>query len=105
MPCCDCEDDNMKHNWDQAPHRVEGSPTGFACYPRDARVKLVRVKAVTIFSPADDQPPPRQEGEAGAIPCLRQIRDGAVVGGRAREQLHARELHITTTITANHHLP
>ena len=75
----------MKHNWDEAPHRVEGSPAGVACHPRDARVEVVR----TIMSPTDDQPPPRQEGEAVATPWLRQIRDGAGVGGRAREQLHA----------------
>ena len=69
----------------EAPHSVEGSPAGVACNPRNARVKVVRK---TIVSPTDDQPPPRQEGEAVAIPWLRQIRDGAGVGGRAREQLH-----------------
>ena len=74
----------VKHNWDEAPHRVEGSPAGVACHPRDARVEVVR----TTVSPTDDQPPPRQEGEAVARPWSRQIRDGAGVGGRAREQLH-----------------
>ena len=82
-PCCDCEDDYMKHNWDEAPHRVEGSPAGFVFNPRDARVK-----GVTRISPSDDQPPPRQEGEAVVYPCLRQIRDGASVGEKAREQFH-----------------
>ena len=67
----------LKHNWDEAPHSVEGSPAGVACNPSDARVKDVR----TIMSPTDDQPPPRQEGEAVAIPSSRQIRDGAGVGG------------------------
>ena len=60
------------------------SPAGVACNPRDAIVKVVR----TTVSPTDDQPPPRQEGEAVA-PSLRQFRDGAGVGGRAREQLDA----------------
>ena len=67
----------------EAPHRVEVSPAGVAGNPRDARVKVVR----TTPSPTDDQPPPRQEGEAVANPSLRQIRDGAGVGGRAREKL------------------
>ena len=77
-PCCDCEDDYMKHNWDEAPHRVEGSPAAFVFNPRDARVEV----AAASVSPTDDQPPPRQEGEAVAIPWLRQVRDGAGVGGR-----------------------
>ena len=64
---------------------MEVSPAGVACNPREARVKGVRNKS----SPTDDQPPPRQEGEAVAMPCLRQLRDGAGVGGRAREQFNA----------------
>ena len=72
-----------KHNWDEAPHRVEGSPAGVACHPRDARVEVA-----TTVSPTDDQPPPRQEGEAVAIPWLSHIRDGASVRGRGREKLH-----------------
>ena len=75
----------LKRYWDEAPHRVEGSPAGVACHPSDARVEVVR----TIISPTDDQPPPRQEGEAWETSSLRQIRDGAVVGGRAREKLNA----------------
>ena len=63
---------------------MEVNPAGVASNPRDARVKGAR----TSPSPTDDQPPPRQEGEAVVIPWLRQIRDGAGVGGRAREQLH-----------------
>ena len=63
---------------------MEVSPAGVASNPRDARVKLI-----TIISPTDDQPPPRQEEEAVARPWLRQWRDGAGVEGRAREQLHA----------------
>ena len=59
----------------EAPHRVEVSPAGVAFNPRDARV----VAVTTIISPTDDQPPPRQEGEAVANPCSRQIRDGAGV--------------------------
>ena len=58
---------------------MEVSPAGVASNPGDARVKGV---TRTISSPTDDQPPPRQEGEAVAIPSLRQIRDGAGVGGR-----------------------
>ena len=60
---------------------MEVSPAGVASNPRDARIK-------TTKSPTDDQPPPRQEGEAVARPWLRQIRDGAGVGGREREQLY-----------------
>ena len=62
---------------------MEVSPAGVASNPRDARVKgVIR----TTFSPTDDQPPPRQEGEAVAGAWVRQIRDGAGVGGR--EQFH-----------------
>ena len=61
------------------------SPVGVASNPRDTRVKVVRTN---IFSPTDDQTPPRQEGEAVATPWLRKWRDGAGVGVRAREQLH-----------------
>ena len=60
-----------------APHRVEVSPVSVACHPREAGVKDVRA----IKSPTDDQPPPRQEGEAVEFPWLRQIRDGAGGGG------------------------
>ena len=75
----------MRDFW-QAPHGVEGSPAGVACNPRDTRIKVV---PRTIYSPTDDQPPPRQDGEAVGNSCLRQIRDGAGFGGRAREQLDA----------------
>ena len=57
---------DMRDDW-EAPHCVEVSPAGVACNPRDARVKIV----VTIESPTDDQPPPRQEGEAVVRPWLR----------------------------------
>ena len=82
---------------------MEVSPAGVACNPRDARVKLIR----TIISPTDDQPPPRKEREAVALPCLRQIRDGAGVGGRAREQLDACEgaKRAISNSAADHHLP
>ena len=63
---------------------MEVSPAGVASNPRDARVKAVTITK----SPTDDQPPPRQEGEAVAPPSLRQIRNGAEIGVRAREQLH-----------------
>ena len=63
---------------------MEGSPAGVASNPRDARVKVFR----QITSPTDDQPPPREEGEAVSIPWLRQVRDEAGVRGRAREKLH-----------------
>ena len=65
---------------------MEASPTGVASNPRDARVKGA---PIIIPSPTDDQPPPRQEGEAVESPSMRQIRDGAGVVGRAREQLDA----------------
>ena len=65
---------------------MEVSPAGVASNPKDAGVK---VAIIIIVSPTDDQPPPRQEGEAVARPCLRQIGDGAGVGGRARKQLDA----------------
>ena len=68
---------------EEAPHSEEGSPAGVACNPRYARVKSLMI---IIKSPADDQHPPRQEGKAGASPCLGQVRDGAGVG--VREQLH-----------------
>ena len=65
-----------------SPHCVEESPAGVACNPWVAWVKVATITS----SPTDGQPPPRQEGEAVALPWLRQIRDGAGVGGR--EQLH-----------------
>ena len=74
---------DMRDDW-EAPHCVEVSPAGVACNPRDARVKNDRI----IVSPTDDQPPPRQEGEAVVSPFLRQLRDEAGVRGRWREQLH-----------------
>ena len=80
---------------------MEVSPAGVASNPRDARIKGVKT---TISSPTDDQPPPRQEGEAVARPCLRQIRDGAGVGGRAREHLHTREA-VAAITAADHYLP
>ena len=63
---------------------MEVSPAGVASNPRDARFKLI----YPPISPTDDQPPPRQEGEAVAITWLRQVRDGAGVGERAREQFN-----------------
>ena len=74
------------HSTGEAPRGVEGSPAGVACNPRDAGIIVV---IRTISSPTDDQSPPRQEGEAVIPPSFRQIRDGAGVGGRAREQLNA----------------
>ena len=82
----------------QAPHGVEWSPAGVACDPRNARVK----KRSIIPSPTDDQPPPRQEREAVVKPWLRQIRDGAGVGGR--EQFHTWEV-VGDITTSDHHLP
>ena len=80
-----------------APQRVEVSPAGVACHPREAGVKGVRM----IPPPADDHLPPRQEGEAVARPWLRKIRDGA--GGGGWEQLDIRE---TVAIeAADHDLP
>ena len=87
----------MKHNWDEAPHRVEVSPAGVACNPRDARVE----DATTVI-PTGDQPPSRQEGEAVSISCLRQIRDEAGVGGRAGKYLHTGE--VIARAAADYHL-
>ena len=78
---------------------MEVSPAGVASNPGEARVKLVKR---TIDSPTDDQPPPRQEGEAVAIPCLRQIGNGAAVVERARDQFDAGE--VAAIIAADHHL-
>ena len=78
------------------PHIVEGSPAVVACDPREARVKVV---IIFIFSPTDNQPPPRQEGKAVARPWLRQVRDEAGVGGRAREDFDAGEPVLAFTAT------
>ena len=83
------------------PHIVEGSPAVVACDPREARVKVV---IIFIFSPTDNQPPPRQEGEAVARPWLRQVRDGAGVGGREREQFNTGEA-VGAILSTDHHLP
>ena len=48
----------------EAPHIVEVSPAGVACNPRDAIVKFGKRITIKICSPTDDQPSPRQEGEA-----------------------------------------
>ena len=81
-----------------APHRVEVSPAGVACHPREAGVKVVG----TIVPPADDHPPHRQEGEAVFRPWLRKIRDGA--GGRGWEQFHIGEV-AAAIVAADHDLP
>ena len=80
------------------PHIVEGSPAVVACDPREARVKVV---IIIIFSPTDNQPPPRQEGEAVAFPWLRKIRDGAA--GRGWEQFNIGE--VAAIVAADHDLP
>ena len=87
-----------------APHRVEVSPAGVACHPREAGVKVdvITINGGTIFSPADDHPPPRQEGEAVVRPWLRQIRDGAGRGGR--EQFHTGEVVATEVVAADQDL-
>ena len=77
---------------------MEVSPAGVASNPRYARVKRT-----TRSSPTDDQPPPRQEGEAVVRPWLRKIRDGA--GGRGWEQFDIREVAATAIVAANHDLP
>ena len=73
------------NHW-EAPHLVEGSPAGVACDPGDAGVKVVSIETST-----NHKPPPRKEGEAVVLPWLRQVRDGAGVGGRAREYFDAGE--------------
>ena len=94
--------------WRQAPHGKEVGPFSVACNPRDARVN-------SPVSPADDQPPPRQEGEAVLTPRAIQVRDragiraraGIIARGRAREQLSVWEQVGADIIipSANHHLP
>ena len=63
---------------------MEVSPAGVAFHPREAGVKEDRTN-----SPADDHPPPRQEGEAVVIPWFRKIQDGAA--GRGWEQFNIGE--------------
>ena len=84
-----------------APHIVEVSPAGVACHPREAGVKVDQRRTIMISSPADDHPPPRQEGEAVERPWLRKIRDGA--GGGGWEQLDIGE--VAAIVAADHDLP
>ena len=79
-----------------APHRVEVSPDGVACCPREARIK-----SRIVESPTYDQSPPRQEGEGVTRPWMRKIRDGA--GGRGWEQLDIGE--VAAIVAADHDLP
>ena len=67
----------------EIPHGVEGGPGCVACNPRYARVK-----GGAIITSTHNKPPPRQEGEAGAISWSWQVRDGAVGGGRAGEHFN-----------------
>ena len=83
----------------EAPHVVEMSPAVVACSPRDAGAKVV----MSTKSPADHHSSPRQKGEAWQSPWLRQVRDGAGVGGW--EQFNAREGHDSIIQTAYHNLP
>ena len=55
------------------------------------------------MAPTHHDPPPRQEGETVASSCLRQVRDGAGVGGRAREQFNGGE-EAAITPAANYQL-
>ena len=50
----------------EAPHVEEVSPVGVAWHPRNAGVKWGMT--TTILSSTDDQPSPRQDGEAVPIP-------------------------------------
>ena len=68
----------------ETPHGVEGSPCCIACNPRYARVKGESAN----MTPTHNKPPPGQEGEAVARSWSRQVRDGAVGGGRAGEQFN-----------------
>ena len=79
-----------------APHRVEVSPDGVACCPREARIK-----SRIVESPTYDQSPPRQEGEGVARPWMGKIRDGA--GGGERE--HFDTGHLAAIKAADHDLP
>ena len=67
----------------ETPHVVERGPCCVVYNPRYARVK-----GGAITTSTHNKPPPRQEGEAVAPSCLRQVRDGAGVDGRAREQFN-----------------
>ena len=77
-----------------------GSPAEVACNPGEARVKWVKT---IINSSTDNQPPPRQEGEAVVSPWSGQIRDGAGVG--RREKFDAGDDLVVTIEAAHHHLP
>ena len=93
---------DMRDDW-EAPHCVKVSPAGVAWDPRNARVSIA-----TKGPPTDDQPPPRQEGEAVGTPCFRQLWDRAGDRERAREQLDAWQLWGVPAApihAADHHLP
>ena len=77
------------------PHSEDIRPACVACNPGQARVQVVGA----VVAPTHHDPPPRQEGEAGALSSLRQVRDGAGVGGRAREQLNRGEAAAITIAT------
>ena len=61
-----------------------------------------------VKASTDNESPPRQEGEAvvrcSSISPLGQVRDGAGVGGRTREQFNGGEAVGAITIAANYKL-
>ena len=84
----------------EPPHGVEGSPAGFACNPREARVKDAER---FVVSTTDDQPLPGDEGEGVVTPSVRQVGDGAGMARQGtREQLRAGHLIRTSDATHNH---
>ena len=83
----------------ETPHVVEGRPCCVACNPRYARVK----GGGAIITSTHNKPPPGQEGEAVASYSMRQVRDGAAVGGRTREQFNRGEVAAITK-AANYQL-
>ena len=68
-----------------APYVVKMRPAVVASSPIYTRGMGI---SGTICPSTDNEPPPRQERDAVALPWLRQIRDSAGVRGRAREQFH-----------------
>ena len=98
-PHCNCL--FIERLYGKAPHAVEQKPACGAWKPGDTRVKI----ETNSISPTDNQPPSRQEGDTVVLPSLRQVRDGAGEGERAREQLHIWDCDRVANIAAHHHLP
>ena len=89
----------LVHYYWEAPHSVEGSPAGVACNPRYAGVNGSKIDQPST----NDQPSPRQDGEAVVSPWFRQVWDEAGFRDRSREQLNVWKR--AAIIASSHHLP